>query len=171
VKKIWKNILMLLIIFVAFILQIIMSNNFKIFGTTPNILLVTLVIISMWSDIHISCIISVLIGFLAEIIFNYSIGATIVSYILVSLCISSISKKYRRESKTAVVYMSVIATSIFLISEYILYMLEYKSLLNVIVMIENLVVQSLLNITVSYVLYRIFEKHMKQNEVIMSYRK
>ncbi|MDD2628085.1 MAG: rod shape-determining protein MreD [Clostridia bacterium] len=170
-KKTWKSILMLLMIFVAFILQIIMSNNFKLFGMTPNILLVTLIIISMWSEPHTSFIISLLIGVLAELIFNYDIGTTILSYILVSFCISSISKKYRRESKTAVVYMSVVGTSIFLISEYVLYMLEYKKLLNVIVMIENLVVQSLLNIVISYVLYRIFEKQMQENEIIMDYRK
>ena len=60
-SKVFKYVKLPLIVVLALVMQIIVANNFEIFGVTPNIVLVTIVIVSMWNDMTTSVIISCLI--------------------------------------------------------------------------------------------------------------
>jgi len=159
-----------LTIFFTFLLQIIIANNFEIFGITPNIILVTVVIISMWNRIGINVAVACIIGILADLIFHFDFGKSLISYLVVALCISSISKKYRKESKAAIVYITIMATCIFAGFEFVYYIIDNSLIVNIFSMIKQIVVEILLNIAIAYILYKVFENNMKDEEFDNFYR-
>lgn len=159
-----------LVIILAIILQIIIANNFEIFGVTPNIILVTIVIISLWNKIEVNILVAVVMGILSDMIFSFDFGKSLVAYLIISLCVSLINNKYRKESKAAIVYITVIATCIFAGFEYLYYMIDYSLIINIFTIIKQTIVEILLNIALSYVLYKVFEKSMKKEEITNFYR-
>lgn len=169
-KKIFKILKIPVIVILSFVIQIFIANNLEIFGVTPNILLVTVVIISMWSSLAISVIVASLIGVCAELIFNFTLGQSFVAYLVIAMCISYISRRYRKESKAAIVYITAIATCIFTIFQFIYYIIDHALILNIFAIIQQVIVEILLNISIAYILYKIFEKSMKNKILDNVYR-
>lgn len=164
-SKVFKYVKLPLIVVLALVMQIIVANNLEIFGVTPNIVLVTIVIVSMWNDLTTSVIISCLIGIGADFIFHFNIGQSFISYLVIAVCISFISKKYRKDSKAAIVYITIMATLVLATFQYIYYTVDTGILVNVLSVLKQTVVELLLNIGVSYILYKVFEKSMKKREL------
>ena len=159
-----------IIIILTLLLQIIISNNFNIFGITPNVILVMVVILSMWNDIKVNIIISGIMGILADLIFKFSLGSNVISYIVISVVVSYISKKYRRDSKAAIVYITMTATIIFTLLQLVYYVIDTSLIVNIFSVIKEVIVQILLNISIAYILYKIFESSIKDRELNSVYR-
>ena len=169
-KKIIDVIKIPIIIILTFIIQIFISNNFEIFGITPNLILVTVVIISMWNNLSVNLIVAGIMGLFADLIFNFDIGKSLVTYLVIALCISYISGRYRKESKAAIIYITAMATGIFVIFEFIYYIIDSTIIINVFVLLKQVIVEILLNIVVAYVLYKVFEKSMNEDILNSVYR-
>ncbi len=169
-KKILSIFKIPLVIILALFFQIVIANNFEIFGITPNIILVTIVIISMWNRIEINIMVACIMGILADLIFHFDFGKSVVSYLTIALCISLISKKYRKESKAAIVYITMMATSIFAGFQFVYYIIDSSLVISILTMIKQIIVEILLNIAIAYVLYKVFEKNMKDKELDNFYR-
>ena len=159
-----------LVIILAIALQIIIANNFEIFGVTPNIILVTIVIISLWNKTEVNILVAVVMGILSDMIFSFDFGKSLVAYLIIALCVSLINNKYRKESKAAIIYITVIATCIFSGFEYLYYMIDNSLIINIFTIIKQTIVGILLNIALSYVVYKVFEKSMKKEELTNFYR-
>lgn len=159
-----------LMIILSLLLQIVIANNFEIFGVTPNIILVTVVIISMWNSLQVNIIVACIMGMFSDLIFHFEIGPSIIVYLVVALCISYMSKKYRKESKAAIVYITIMATCIFAGFQFIYYIIDSSLIVNIFAMIKQIIIEILLNIAIAYVLYKVFEKNMKEDELNNFYR-
>ena len=169
-KKIIAILKIPIIIILTFLLQVIISNNFEIFGITPNLILVVVVIVSMWNDIKINAIFACIMGMLADLIFHFNLGQAFMSYIVVALCISSISKKYRKDSKAAIIYITVMSTCIFAVFQFVYYIIDSSLIVNIFAMLKQVIVEILLNIAISYILYKVFENSMKTKELNSIFR-
>lgn len=157
-----KNILtfayVILIIVVLYSIQLYIINPRGLFGIKPNLLLIISIIISLWYGIYIGGVSSFLIGFITDIIFGSSYCIFTISYTIVGLIIGVINENYRKESKMSLVYVTLIASAIFEISQYFEYMIIYKIASNVMYLIKQTVISSLLNIVIVYIIYSIMYK-------------
>jgi len=169
-KKLLDVIKIPVIIILTFIVQIFISNNFEIFGVSPNVILVAVVIISMWNKLTINLIFAAIMGILTDLIFDFDIGKSLVIYLVITLCISYIANRYRKESKAAIIYITAIATGIFTLFQFVYYIIDSAVVINVFVILKQLIVEMLLNIVVAYVLYKIFEKNMNEDILNSVYR-
>lgn len=169
-KKILDIIKIPVIVVLTFIIQIFISNNFEIFGVTPNIILVTVVIISMWNTLAINLTVAGIMGFLTDVIFHFDIGQSLVTYLVIALCISYISSRYRKESKAAIIYITAMATGIFTAFQFIYYIIDSMILINILVLLKQAIIEILLNIVVAYILYKVFEKSMNEDILNSVYR-
>lgn len=154
-----------LTIILTFVVQILIANNFELFGVTPNIILVTIVIISMWNRTEMNVMVALIMGILTDLIFHFSLGQSIISYLVIALCISYMSKKYRKDSKAAIVYITIMATCIFAGFGVVYYVIDNSFVVNIFALIKQVVVEILLNISLAYILYKVFEKNMKEEEL------
>ena len=157
-------------IILTFLLQIIIANSFEIFGITPNLILVTVVILSMWNRIEMNVAVACIMGILSDLIFHFDFGQSFISYLVIALCISFISKKYRKESKAAIIYITIMATCIFAGFQFVYYIIDSNLVVNIFAMIKQIIVEILLNIAIAYILYKIFENNMKDEEFNSFYR-
>lgn len=169
-QKILNIVKIPIIIVLTFILQIVISNNFVLFGVTPNLILVTIVIVSMWNTLPVNLTVAGVTGIFADLIFHFSIGKSLISYLVIALCISYISNKYRKESKAAIIYITIIATLIFTSFQVIYYIIDNLIIINIFTILKQLVVEILLNIAIAYIVYKIFEKSMKEDILNSVYR-
>ena len=169
-QKILNIVKIPIIIVLTFILQIVISNNFVLFGVTPNLILVTIVIVSMWNTLPVNLTVAGVTGIFADLIFHFSVGKSLISYLVIALCISYISNKYRKESKAAIIYITIIATLIFTSFQVIYYIIDNLIIINIFTILKQLVVEILLNIAIAYIVYKIFEKSMKEDILNSVYR-
>ena len=169
-KKILDAIKIPVIVILTFVIQIFISNNFEIFGVTPNVILVTVVIISMWNTLAINLTVSGVMGIFADLIFHFDIGKSLVTYLVIALCISYISSRYRKESKAAIIYITAMATGIFTLFQFVYYIIDSAVIINIFVLLKQAIIELLLNIVVAYVLYKVFEKSMNEDILNSVYR-
>ncbi len=164
-SNIWKYIKLPLVIIATFFVQVFVSNSLEIFGVTPNVILVTVVIVAMWNEMWPAVICACILGIGADFIFHFDIGLSFISYLIIAVAISYISKKYRKDSKAAIVYITIMATSAFAFFEYIYYGISNGALFNVFAVFKQTIIEILLNIALAYILYKVFEKSMKKREL------
>ena len=169
-KKILSVIKIPIIIVLTFVFQIFIANNLEIFGVTPNLILVTVVIISMWNTLTVSLLVAGTMGIFADLIFKFELGESIISYLVIALCISYISGKYRKESKAAIIYITAMSTCIFTVFQILYYIIDTLAMINFFVLIKQIAVEILLNIAIAYIVYKIFEKSMKEDILNSVYR-
>lgn len=169
-RKILAIIKIPIIIILTFVFQIFVANSFEIFGVTPNLILVTVVIISMWNTLAVNLFVAGIMGIFTDLIFKFELGESIVSYLVIALFISYISGKYRKESKAAIIYITAIATFIFTGFQFVYYIIDIAKIINLFVLIKQIIVEILLNIAIAYIVYKIFEKNMKEDILNSVYR-
>ena len=169
-KKVLDVIKIPVIVVLTFIVQIFISNNFEIFGVTPNLILVTVVIISMWNTLSIYLTVAGVMGIFADLIFHFDIGQSLVTYLTISICISYISGRYRKESKAAIIYITAMATGIFTLFQFVYYIIDSTVIINIFVLLKQIIIEILLNIVVAYILYKVFEKSMNEDILNSVYR-
>lgn len=169
-EKILKAVKIPVVVILTFVIQIFISNNFEIFGITPNIILVTLVIISMWNNTSVNLTVACIMGIFADLIFHFDLGQSLIIYIVVALCVSYISGRYRKESKAAIIYITIIATLIVTLVQFVYYIIDNGDIINIFAVFKQTVVEILLNIAIAYILYKIFEKSMRDDILDSVYR-
>lgn len=169
-RKVLDVIKVPVIVILTFLIQIFISNNFEIFGITPNLILVTIVIISMWNTLAINLTVAGVMGAFADLIFRFDIGKSLITYLVIALCISYISSRYRKESKAAIIYITAIATVIFTGFEFVYYIIDNAEIINIFVLLKQVIIEILLNIVVAYILYKLFEKNMEEDILNSVYR-
>lgn len=158
-KNILTTIFITLLILIVFLIQLYFINPRNLFGIKPNLILILSIVISLWYGVYIGGISSFLIGIFTDILFGSSgIGIFTISYTIVGLVVGSLNNNYRKESKMSLVYVTIIATFIFEISEYLCYLLFFSVNSNLFYILRQFFISSLLNITIVYIIYSVIYK-------------
>ena len=159
-------------ILLIYFLQLYVINPRELFGIKPNLILILVIVISLWYGLYAGGISSFLIGIFTDIIFGSNIGIFTISYTIVGILIGIVNYNYRKESKMSLVYVTIMATFIFELIQYLLYMIIYKIDSNFMYLIKQSVISSLLNIVIVYIVYSLIYKISEyiEDKVIQSRR-
>lgn len=114
-KDITKVLIIALIVVLTFILQIYVANNLTFFGIKVNLFLVLTVALAIWVKPNITIPFVFVIGLLSDVMFTYSIGKGLVTYLSIMALIIYTSKLYNKQSiglVIVVMLISVLATGI-----------------------------------------------------------
>ena len=76
-----------------------------------------------------------------------------ISYTIVGATIGFLNNTYRKENKISLIYLTIIATSLFEIISYIEYAIVYSVFSNVFYLLIQIFLSSLLNIVIVYIIY------------------
>ena len=142
-----------ILLFTIYILQLYLINPRELFGIKPNLILIVVIVVSLWYGVHVGGISSLLIGFLTDILFGSNNGMFTISYTIVGIIVGILNDNYRKESKMSLVYVTIIATFSFEIVQFFQYILLYKVGLSLVYLIKQIVISSLLNIVIVYIVY------------------
>lgn len=158
-RNILTIIYIVLLIFLIFFIQLYMINPRELFGVKPNLILILSIVISLWFGLYVGGISSFFLGIITDILFGSStIGIFTISYTIVGVVVGALNNNYRKESKMSLVYVSILATLVFEMVQCFCYLLFFNSYTNIFYLLKQIIVSSLLNIVIVYIIYSIIFK-------------
>ena len=151
-KKIIPIIYILILVIFLFAFQLFVINSRNLFGIKPNLILISVIVVSSWYGEKIGGIFSFIIGFITELLFGLN-GIFLVSYTIVGIIVGYLNNKYNKENRISLVYITIIATFIFEFIQYIVYALSFKIYSNIFYFVKQFVISSILNIVIVFIVY------------------
>ena len=106
-KNIVKTIMVILIFIISVLLQVFVINKTSLFDVKPNMLLVSIILVSMFTNIYSCSIYSFILGFVADLVFGTS-GIYTLSYSIIGALLGFTPpfKVYSIENVTAFCHLA-----------------------------------------------------------------
>ncbi|MCX8074388.1 MAG: rod shape-determining protein MreD [Clostridia bacterium] len=161
VRKLLAFLKVILVIICIYLIQIYVIDSRTLFGIKPNLVLVSVITISLWYGLYIGSFYSLIIGFLTDLIFLNSNGIFTISYTITGTLIGFFNYNYRRENRVALLYVTAFGILLFEFVEYTCYIFIASDFVNIFYFIKQVIISSLLNICMAYILYGILYKITK----------
>ena len=155
----FKMILCYTLAFIALLfIQIYVIDIKNLFGAKPDILLVAVIVFSLWNDIKVSSIYALMSGVFLDLIYHNEFGIFTLGFTLISVLIGYINSNYRKDSKSSIIYITFLGTAIFELYKFIVHIVTLKTSIPIIFLIVQIILASILNMALSFILYNVFMK-------------
>ena len=157
-RKALTIVYLLLFILIIFVFQMFIIDERELFGVKPNLILISVIVVSLWFGLYTGSIYSVIIGIITDMLFGNNIGLFTIGYAITGVIIGFFNYNYRKENKIALLYLTFIATAIFELIEYIIYFVITKEYTSILYFVYQIILTSILNIVIVYVVYSLLYK-------------
>lgn len=156
-KNIVKTILAIILFIASVIIQIFIFNDFNLFGVKPNMILISIIVVSMFTNIYACSFFAFLIGFVSDLLFGTN-GLYTISYSIIGMMLGYVSDNYMKGNVLSAVILTVGSVTFFEIIEYISTMIVAKSFISLFSLFGNIIMGILINVIIVVVLSFIVEK-------------
>ena len=164
VKDILKVSLKIIIVIIAYILQLFVVNNTHFFGVTGDLCLMAVVVITIVEKNHIAYSAAAICGIISDMLFSRVVGKYIAIYIIIVSVLLGLKKLYKEDNKVAIIIFSSLAVAICEILLYIFNLVITGNMVNLFVFILNILKQSVINICFAYIIYFLFNALRRKGE-------
>lgn len=158
VKKILTVLYIVLFILLIYVFQVFIIDNRDLFGVKPNLILISVIVVSLWYGLYTGTAFAFVIGICTDLIFGNTMGLFTISYTLTGAFTGLINDNYRKENKMSLVYVTLISTAIFEVIQYLQYLLITHTYSNVLYFIKQIIITSILNTIIVFIIYGIIYK-------------
>ena len=159
-KNIVKTIMVILIFVISVLLQVFVINKTSLFDVKPNMLLVSIILVSMFINIYSCSIYSFILGFVAYLVFGTS-GIYTLSYSIIGALLGFVSDNYMKGNILSEILMTIGSVTVFEIIEYIHAIVIKKAIAGIFLLVGKIILGILLNVVIVIVLSFIIEKIIK----------
>ena len=168
-KNILKSICIILLFIVSLIVQLFVFNNMELLGVKPNMLLISIIVVSLFTNIYSTTIYSFILGFIVDIIFG-STGMFTISYTAIGMLLGFIGENYMKENYLSIVLLTILSVTLFEVVQYVQTMIKISQYIGLIFLIKQLVISIMLNVVLVFIICFIFGKIIgyidkKQNKI------
>lgn len=169
-------IILILVFFILFFLQVNLFSSFTIAGISPNLFVIYVLFVALFSNQFLGISLGVIFGLILDFVYGRVIGTTAVMLCVIGYLGSYFDKNFSKENKLTIILMVAGST---LIYEFGLYFLnsiilefdrEYFAFLKIVL------VETLYNILLSIIVYPIMQKFgyvidrtFKKNNILTRY--
>ena len=169
-------IVLILVFFILFFLQVNLFSSFTIAGISPNLFVIYVIFVALFSNQFLGISLGVIFGLILDFVYGRVIGTTAVMLCVIGYLGSYFDKNFSKENKLTIILMVAGST---LIYEFGLYFLnsiilefdrEYFAFLKIVL------VETLYNILLSIIVYPIMQKFgyvidrtFKKNNILTRY--
>lgn len=157
-RKILTIIYLIFFIVLIFTLQIMLIDGRTVLGVKPNLILITVIVVSLWFGLYAGSFYGLIIGIITDILFGNNIGMFTIVYSIIGALIGFFSYNYRKENKIALVYVTVIATAVFEFVQYIMYFVISSHYNSILYLLYQLFATSVLNVVIVFIVYSLLYK-------------
>ena len=98
-KKVLTIIYLIFFIVLIFTLQIMLIDGRTILGVKPNLILITVIVVSLWFGLYAGSFYGLIIGIITDILFGNNIGMFTIVYSIIGALIGFFSYNYRKENR------------------------------------------------------------------------
>ena len=175
-KKIVINIFLIITFFIIYFLSSNFFSWFMIAGVMPNLFVIFVLFIGLYSKKTVSITYGILIGLVLDLIIAKKVGITAIGLGLVSIIGVLFDKNFSKDNRVTLIIMIIIATIAFETISYILSYFIYSNYIQIIPFIEILLIECLYNGLITIILYplmqitgNIIEEEYKGDKVLTRY--
>lgn len=156
-KKVLSNILFITTILLIYYLQSNFFNWFTIAGVMPNIFIIFVLFIGLFTNKYTALIYGTVVGIITDSLLGQVVGINMFAYILVSILAIVFDKNFSKDSRATITVMVIVATLIFeIVNIVISYVLLYTNI-DVWIFIKTLFIEIVFNILLIIITYPIFQ--------------
>lgn len=168
-QKILKVIVTIILFIISLSIQLFIFNNMSLFGVKPNILLISIIVVSLYTNIYSSTIYSFILGFIVDLLFG-GLGMFTISYTAIGMILGFVGENYMKENYLSIVILTAISVTLFEVIQYFQSMIISSSYISIFFLFKQLILSILLNVILVFIMCFVFGKlieHIdkKQNKI------
>ena len=156
-EKILKVIVTIFLFIISLAIQLFLFDNMSLFGVKPNMLLISIIVVSLYTTIYASTIHSFGLGFIVDFIFGGS-GMFTISYTIIGMLLGLISEDYMKENYLSTIVLTALSVIVFEVILYFDSMIISSSYISFFFLIKQLILSILLNVVLVFIMCFLFGK-------------
>ena len=164
VKKILKAVLKILIVVLAYLLQMYVVNNTMFFGVNGDLCLITIVLITLMEKNHVAYVAAIVCGIASDVLFSTTVCKYLIIYAIVVSVLIGLKKVYKQDSKLAIIVFSVAGIIISELLMFLFNLISTGEFINIFTFLLNILKQCIINICLAFVVYLLFRICSKEGE-------
>lgn len=157
-KKLVINILLILTIFIIYFLQSNFFTWFNIAGIMPNLFVILVLFIGLFTNKTMGTIYGIVIGLILDLLFGISVGIQAVSLGLIGFLAGIFDKNFSKDSRMTIMLMVLSST---VIVEFLNYLFKYMfegSSVEIFNFAKILLLEVMFNLLLTIILYPLIQK-------------
>lgn len=157
-KKLTINICIILTAFIIYFLQANFFNWFTISGVMPNLFIIFVLFIGLFSNRMTGVAYGVILGGVLDLVIGTQIGINAVGLGIIGFLAATFDKNFSKDSRATIMFMVLGATLIFEIIVYILNYIVFSTNIEIINFIKILAIEIIYNLIIAIVIYPLMQK-------------
>ena len=157
-KKLTINICLILTAFIIYFLQSNFFNWFTISRVMPNLFVIFILFIGLFSNRITGIVYGVVIGGILDLTIGTQIGINAVGLGVIGFLAATFDKNFSKDSRATIMFMVLGTTLIFEILVYILNYVVFSTNIEIINFIKILAIEIIYNLIIVIILYPLIQK-------------
>ena len=156
-----KKVTTLILFIIGFLLYFIQKNifsNLKIAGIAPNIFIIYILFLGLYTNSKVSIAIGIFIGFLLDCTYGKCIGISSTMFCVLAYLSSYFDKNFSKDNKITIILMGVGATLIFEFGYYLINSIVFNFDIEILSFVKIILIEILYNTLVLIIIYPLFQK-------------
>ena len=155
-----KTIILILFIlgFVLYFLQKNIFSNFPIFGIVPNILIIYILFLGLYTNSKVSIAVGIFLGFLLDTVYGKCIGISSMMFCILAYVSSYFDKNFSKENKITIIIMCIGATFVYELGSYIINSIVFNFEIEFRYFLNKVFIENLYNTLLLIIIYPVFKK-------------
>lgn len=165
-KKIIINILLVLTFLILYFLQLNFFSWFKIAGVMPNLFVILVFYIGLFSGRSMGLTYGIIFGIILDLLIGENVGMTAIMLAIIGIIGGVLDKNFSKDSRITIMLMVIGSTIIYELGMYILRYAILNSSIEMISFLKILIAEVVFNILITIILYPLIQKtgHIIENE-------
>ena len=157
-----KKILSIILIIISFLIIYFIQSNlfswFTIANVRPNLFLIFVLCIGLFSGKKIGLILGIIFGFFLDIVIGRQIGITGIMLGIIGLFGEYLDKNFSKESRITIMLMIATSTAIYEIGCYIFNIFALNINVEILQFIKILLIEIIYNLLITIVIYPLIQR-------------
>lgn len=156
-KKLIINIILCITFIFIYLLQSNFFTWFKIAGVMPNLFVIFILFIGLYTNKYMGVTYGVILGLLIDLFISKKIGITAIMLGAIGIIGVMFDKNFSKENRITLILMVTISTIIYEIGSYILGYFIYDTYIQIWNFIKILIVECIYNMLITIILYPLIQ--------------
>lgn len=175
-KKLIINIILIITFIIIYLLQANFFTWFKIVGVMPNLFVIFILFIGLYTNKYVGITYGIVFGILIDFFISKKIGITAIMLGIIGIIGVIFDKNFSKENRFTLIVMVTISTMIYETGAYILGYFVYDTYVQVLSFIQVLLIESFYNVLLTIIVYPLMqiggnkiEEEFKGNRILTRY--
>ena len=175
-KKFIINIVLILSFIIIYFLHSNLFTWFKIAGVMPNLFVILVLFIGLYSNKYMGVIYGIIFGLLLDLFIGKKVGVTAIMLGAVGVIGMLFDKNFSKDNRITLIVMVTISTLIFEVGQSLIYYIIARETLELLPFIQILLIECLFNALITIILYPLIQKcgykienEYKDNRILTRY--